>query len=419
MKDFKLKNYGLIGKSLNHSMSEYIHSVLWNYDYKLQNLSSSEFENFFKKKDFKGLNVTIPYKIEVIKYLDSLSDLAKQIGSVNTIVNKNNMLIGYNTDYFGFDYMVKKADISYENKNILILGSGGASKMVFKYLEDVGAKNIVVISRTGDNNYKSIYNFKNYDGIINTTPVGMYPNNLDRIIDLSKFENLESVVDLIYNPLMTGLILDAKKIKIKYATGLDMLVAQAFYSSEIFFERELNKNIIDSTVNILRNKMRNIVFVGMPGAGKTTIANLISKEINYDFIDIDEEIVKFEKISVADIFKIKGESYFRKLESKILEKYTKEGGRVISTGGGSILKKENRDMIMQNGFVICLNRKINKLEKSERPLSKDISSLEKIYKERKDIYRDISNIEIEVDDDVRVTLKRVKKELLKNEIISN
>lgn len=419
MRDFKLKNYGLIGESLGHSMSEYIHKELWGYDYKLQNLSLEELDNFLKLKDFKGLNVTIPYKLEVIKYLDEVSDLARSIGSINTIKNKNGKLIGYNTDYLGFDYMVKKANIDYKNKNILILGSGGASKMAKKYCENMQAKDIKIISRKGIDNYENIDKYKSYDAIINTTPVGMYPDNLSCKIDINVFDNLDSVVDLIYNPLLSKLLLDAKSKNINIASGLDMLVAQAFYSAEIFFDKKLDRKIIGETVKLVERKMRNIIFVGMPGSGKTRMARLLAKELNMKLVDIDAEIKKREDMSIEDIFKNKGEEYFRNIESEVLYEFSKEQAQVIATGGGSILRKRNRDCIMQNSYVIFLNRNLDRLARKGRPLSKDKEALRKLYEQRISYYKEVSNVEIDVEENIEKTFIKIKKELIKDEIISN
>lgn len=233
VKDENFK-FGLIGESLSHSKSKEIHELFGRYTYNLKNLKESEVEDFFKKKNFRGINVTIPYKELSIKYLDQVDPAAKEIGAVNTIINKNGILKGFNTDYLGFDYSLKYFDIDLKDKNILILGSGGASKMVQKLAAGKGAKSVVVISRSGDNNYENIEKFSDFNVIINTSPVGMYPNNMDCKVDIKIFKNLESVIDLIYNPLKTKLILDGKKLGIKTMNGLLMLVAQAFLRQNFF-----------------------------------------------------------------------------------------------------------------------------------------------------------------------------------------
>ncbi len=419
MKEFDLKNYGLIGKFLGHSMSKYIHGDLWGYDYKLQNLNESEFDYFLKEKNFKGLNVTIPYKEKVIKYLDKLNDLAEDIGAVNTIKNNNGKLEGYNTDYYGFDYMLKEANISYDDKKVLILGSGGASKMVQKYCKDKDAKEIIVISRTGENNYENLDKFKDFDAIVNASPVGMYPKNLESKIDIDLFTKLDSVVDLIYNPLKTKLLLDAESKNIKIASGLDMLVSQAFYSAEIFFDKKLDQAIIEKTCKLLEREIMNITFVGMPGSGKTRMASLLAKDLGKKLIDIDREIEKKEKLNIEDIFKYKGEKYFRKIESQVLLDFSKEKGQIISTGGGSILSEINRHAIRQNSFVMFLNRPVEKLSRRKRPLSKDLESLKNMYEKRISYYKEVSDIEIDVEESISKTYEKIKRELIKHEIISD
>lgn len=419
MKEFDLKNYGLIGKFLGHSMSKYIHGDLWGYDYKLQNLNESELDYFLKEKNFKGLNVTIPYKEKVIKYLDKLNDLAEDIGAVNTIKNNNGKLEGYNTDYYGFDYMLKEANISYDDKKVLILGSGGASKMVQKYCKDKDAKEIIVISRTGENNYENLDKFKDFDAIVNASPVGMYPKNLESKIDIDLFTKLDSVVDLIYNPLKTKLLLDAESKNIKIASGLDMLVSQAFYSAEIFFDKKLDQAIIEKTCKLLEREIMNITFVGMPGSGKTRMASLLAKDLGKKLIDIDREIEKKEKLNIEDIFKYKGEKYFRKIESQVLLDFSKEKGQIISTGGGSILSEINRHAIRQNSFVMFLNRPVEKLSRRKRPLSKDLESLKNMYEKRISYYKEVSDIEIDVEESISKTYEKIKRELIKHEIISD
>ena len=244
VKDENFK-FGLIGESLSHSKSKEIHEFFGKYAYNLKNLKESEVEDFFKKKNFRGINVTIPYKELSIQYLDQVDPAAKEIGAVNTIVNKNGILKGFNTDYLGFDYSLKYFDIDLKDKKILILGSGGASKMVQKLAADKGAKSVVVISRSGENNYDNLDKFKDFDIIINASPVGMFPNNMDCKVDLSKFKKLEAVIDLIYNPLNTKLILDGKKLGIKTMNGLLMLVAQAFFAAELFLDEKLDESLIE------------------------------------------------------------------------------------------------------------------------------------------------------------------------------
>ena len=419
----KIKNenfkYGLIGKSLSHSKSKEIHELLSRYEYNLRNIDENELSSFFKDKNFKGINVTIPYKETSMKYLDEIDDLAKEIGAVNTIVNRNGRLIGYNTDYLGFNYSINKFGINLKNKKVLILGSGGASKMLQKFLLDKGVKDFVVISRSGENNYNNIKKFYDYNVIINATPIGMYPNNMESKINLEKFNKLEAVIDLIYNPLNTKLIIDAKKLNLKTMPGLLMLVAQAFYAAEFFLDEKLDECLIDKIYNKLKFDMTNIVFIGMPSSGKTTMAKALAEKLNRKFFDTDQLIEECENKNIPEIFEKKGEEYFRDLESKVLAKISKETSLVITTGGGTVLRKENRDLILQNSLVIYLDRDLKKLKTEGRPLSKNIDDLKKIYCERHKIYEDLSNIRIKVIEDKYKNLDLIFKEVENYENFSN
>ena len=415
-KNFK---YGLIGESLSHSKSAEIHSMFGRYNYHLKNIERDKLEEFFTKRNFNGINVTIPYKKESIKYLDDLHPLAQKIGAVNTIVNKNGKLIGYNTDYLGFDYSLKFFDINLKDKKVLILGSGGASKMVEEYCKDNLAKNIVIISRNGENNYHNLENYKDFNVIINATPVGMYPHNLESKVDISIFDDLDFVIDLIYNPLNTKLILDAKKNNIKTMPGLLMLVAQAFYACELFVDEKLDESLISKVYKKIKRDMLNIVFIGMPASGKTTMAKLLADKLNREFWDTDVLIEEKENSSIPTIFKTKGETYFRSLETKVLEEVSKKTGVVIATGGGTILKKVNRNLILQNSFVIYLDREIENLETVNRPLSKNLDSLKEIYSNRSEIYNQLSNLKTKVIENKTKTLELILEGLKKDENFSN
>ena len=382
--------FGLIGESLSHSKSKEIHELFGKYTYNLKNLKASQVEDFFEKKNFRGINVTIPYKEVSIKYLDQIDPAAKEIGAVNTIVNKNGILKGYNTDYLGFDYSLKYFDIDIKDKKILILGSGGASKMLQKLSENKGAKKLVVISRSGENNY----------------------DNLD------KFKKLEAVIDLIYNPLNTKLILDGKKLGIKTMNGLLMLVAQAFFAAELFLDEKLNKSLIEKIYFKIKKDMENIVFVGMPSCGKTTMAKLLSEKLNRVYFDTDK-LIEEKEGNIPEIFDKKGERYFRDLETKVLEEVSKKTGVIIASGGGTPLKEINRELLLQNSLIIYLDRDIKNLETEGRPLSKNLEALEKMYKDRNKIYEDISNIKIKVLEDKEKTLQKILEEIKNYENSSN
>lgn len=418
----KVKNenfkYGLIGENLSHSKSKEIHELFGKYNYNLKDLKKSDVESFFENKNFIGINVTIPYKEISMKYLYYVDDLAREIGAVNTIVNRAGKLIGYNTDYFGFDYSLNHFDINIKDKKVLILGSGGASKMIQKLARDKGAKSVIVISRNGENNYETLDKFKDYNILINATPVGMYPNNMECKVDLDKFQDLESVIDLIYNPLNTKLILDAKRLGLKTMSGLLMLVVQAFFAAELFLDEKLDKCLIKKVYLKLKRDMQNIVFVGMPSAGKTTMAMLLSEKLNREFFDTDKLIEEREG-KIPEIFKNKGEKYFREVETKILNEVSKKTGVVIATGGGTPLKEINRDLILQNSLVIYLDRDLKNLETEGRPLSKNLDNLKKMYEIRHKIYEDISHIKIKVIEDKEKNLEKILEEIKNYENFSN
>ncbi|WP_277251020.1 shikimate kinase [Peptoniphilus vaginalis] len=403
--------YGLIGESLSHSKSKEIHELLGYYPYNLRDIKTNELVEFFKLRKFKGINVTIPYKEVSMSYLDEIDELAKEIGAVNTIVNRDGRLIGYNTDYLGFDYSLKFYGIDLKDKKVLILGSGGASKMLQRLVMDKGAKEFVVISRSTENNYETIEKFADFEVIINATPLGMYPNNMESKVDLAKYNKLDFVIDLIYNPLKTKLILDAEKLNIKTMSGLMMLVAQAFFACQLFLNKKLDESIIIKIYKKLKFNMENILLIGMPSCGKTSMGKMFAEKLKRDYYDTDKLIEEEEGKTIPEIFEEKDEDYFRNLESKILKDLSKRNGLVIATGGGTPLREENRYYIQQNSLVIYLNRNLENLETSGRPLSKNLDNLKKLYKERKEIYEDIAHIKVDVIEDKIKNLDLILKEV--------
>ena len=380
--------YGLIGEKLSHSFSKTLHEKYLNTNYELISLTKEELKEFLLKKEFKGINVTIPYKKEVIQYLDYVDPLVKKIGACNTIINENGKLKGYNTDYFGFSFLLDENDVDVENKNIAILGSGGTFETVSNVLKDLGARNIYCISREKKENtytYDELYNLI-VDILVNTTPVGMYPNNYECLIDLDKL-NVETVIDVVFNPLRTKLILEAKKRKIKAIGGLGMLVAQGVKSSELFLNKEYSEEETRSHYFDLNVDKFNIVLIGMPMSGKTTLGKLLSSAFNKEFIDIDKEIVEREKRSINEIFEVDGEEYFRKVEVDLYKEYSKKNGLIISTGGGIVKNLESISRLKENGVVIFVDRNLDKmLFNSKRPLSKSKEDIENLYKERYKLY---------------------------------
>ena len=392
--------YGLIGEKLKHSFSKEIHERIGKYEYELAELSKDEFNTFMLNKNFKAINVTIPYKQEVIKYLDYISDEAKKINAVNTIVNKNGKLYGYNTDYLGFKEMLNHFNIDVTDKNVMILGTGGTANTVSQLVKDLNAKSITFVSRNAKENVITYENVKDYskeiDVLINTTPVEMYPNNERQILNsLEGFNNLKGVVDVIYNPLRTNLTLKAKEASVASCNGLFMLIAQAFYAIEIFLDVKLSKQIIVSLYEEILRKKENIVLIGMPGCGKTTVGRKLANSTNLRFVDVDEEIIKVINMPIKDYFEKYGEETFRDIESQVIKEVSKSTNCVISTGGGSILRKENINALKQNGTIYFLDRDINKLvTTSSRPLSSNYDDLKKRYDERYHIYRSASDVRI-------------------------
>ena len=396
--------YGLIGESLSHSFSKYLHEKYLNTNYELVSLSKEELKDFFKRKDFKGINVTIPYKKEVIQYLDEVDYYVKRCGSCNTIINEKGKLKGYNTDYYGFKFLLLERNVVINYKNVAILGSGGTFDTIKEVIKDLKAKNIYCISRTKKENtytYEELYNLE-VDVLINTTPVGMYPNNNEVIVDINKFNKLEAVIDVIFNPLRSNLVLEGMKKKIPSYGGLDMLIAQGVKASELFLNKKYTLEQIRSNFfDILVDKF-NIVLIGMPMSGKTTIGKMLANAFNKDFIDIDKEIVTRENRSINEIFEVRGEAYFRELEAKLCEEYSKKNNLIISCGGGVIKNLESIRKLKQNGMIVFIDRKIEKMIfNQKRPLSRTKEEVEQLFLERYDLYLNNS--------DARVTNNGSKK----------
>ncbi len=408
--------YGLLGEKLTHSLSPQIHKYLCGYDYSLFEMPEDEIECFLKESDFSAINVTIPYKKTVMPFLDRIDEFAKKIGSVNTIKRENDgTLSGYNTDYFGFSYLLARSNICVKGKKCIILGSGGSAVTVNAVLSDFGARSIFVISRSGEDNYDNISKHFDAEVIINTTPVGMYPKNIETPINLHKFTKCEAVVDIIYNPLKTKLLLDAEKMKIKYSNGLSMLVAQAKLAAEIFTETKIDDTEIERVLSQMERDALNIVLVGMPGCGKTTIAIELSKMLNRKIIDIDDLIVEKAEKTIPEIFKEDGEEVFRKIESECAFIAGQKLSQIIATGGGIIKRKENFDYLRQNAFVVFLERDLEKLSTEGRPLSKNIETLKNMYNERYSLYDEIKDVAVKIDKTPSEISKKII-ELFYNEV---
>lgn len=412
--------YGCIGKKLSHSFSKEIHAKLFDYKYDLVELTEDELKVFMTDKNFKAINVTIPYKKDVIPYLYYVDDMAFKIGAVNTIVNKNGKLYGYNTDFLGMTALILKNGIEIADKKILILGGGGTSLTAVAVAENLSAKEILKVSRTkkdGFITYDEVYkDHLDADVIINTTPVGMYPNIDASPIDLKRFCNLSGVVDAVYNPLSTSLVSEALKLGIKAVGGLYMLVAQAVYAAEKFTDTKIASAKIDSVYKEILLSKKNIVLIGMPSSGKSTIGKQLASILGMNFIDTDELIVKNSGRTIPEIIEKDGENYFRSLESDaVLEAAAKENS-VIATGGGAILNEKNVELLKLNGRIYFLDRPLDKLlVTSDRPLSNDISKLKKRYDERYDIYCRSADKQIKCVDDIKENISAVKDDFLKCE----
>ena len=403
--------YGLIGEKLGHSFSKQIHESLNDYKYELVELLKEEFDDFMIRKDFTAINVTIPYKEKVIPYLDYIDSTAEEIHAVNTIVNKNGKLYGYNTDYLGLKDLIIKNNIDVLNKKALILGTGGTSKTATAVLKNLGIKEIIYASRDKKENtitYNDIYKHNDIQIIINTTPVGMYPNINKSLIDLDQLNNVEAVIDVIYNPLKTKLIIDAEERNIKTATGLYMLVSQAVYASSIFLNKKIDKFIQDKIYNNILKEKRNIVLIGMPSCGKTSIAMELKRILSKDFIDTDFEIEKRINKKIKDYLTEDNEEEFRDIESSVVEDISVLNNKVISTGGGIIKRKKNIELLKANGLIIFIDRDIDKLHTTTtRPLSSTKEKLVKLYNERYQTYISYADIVIKNDDEFIHTINKI------------
>lgn len=403
-------NCGLLGKTLGHSYSPQIHKYLGDYTYSLFEKQPEELESFLRSGSFTGLNVTIPYKKEVIPYCDALTEYAEKLGAVNTIVRKpDGTLIGHNTDYYGFQSMVLRMGLSLTGKKVLVLGSGGASATAVYVLQELGAET-VVISRTGVNNYDNLHLHADAAVIVNATPVGMYPNAGVSPIDLDMFPQLEAVFDIIYNPAKTRLLLDAEERNIPCQNGLFMLVAQAKEAAEWFTGKQINNEVLAPIYNTMQCQMQNIVLIGMPGCGKSTVGQQLAQQLDRPFIDADAEIVGIAKKSIPEIFAQDGEAGFRHLETRILASLGQRSGLVIATGGGCVTQENNYPLLHQNGTIIWIKRDISALPTDGRPLSQS-GDLERMYKLREPLYASFADFTVSNDNAVEDTVNGILRGL--------
>ena len=403
---------GLLGRKLGHSYSPQIHGQLASYNYSLFEKEPEELEGFLKNGNFVGLNVTIPYKKDVIPFLDQLSPVARRLGAVNTIVRRGDgSLVGHNTDYFGFRYLVQQSGLDVSGKKVLVLGSGGASNTAVAALQELGAR-VVIISRSGENNYGNLHLHANASVIVNTTPVGMYPNTGVSPIDLGCFPQLEGVLDVVYNPARTQILLDAENRGLVAMNGLWMLVAQAKESAEWFSGETIPDSRIVQIHAALRAQMENIILVGMPGCGKTTIGRLLARETGKQFVDADEALEARVGRKITDIIPTDGEAAFRCLETETLAELGKQSGFVIATGGGCVTQERNYPLLHQNGTILWLTRALDKLPTEGRPLSQT-GKLQQMLATRQPLYRRFADAVIENDGTVEETLAQIRAALEK------
>lgn len=382
--------YGLLGAKLGHSYSKSIHHLLADYQYELYAVNAGEFRELMEKRAFRGLNVTIPYKRDVLPYLDEVSPEVSEVGSANTLVlGADGKLKGYNTDLMGFLSMADRAGIALSGKKVVILGSGGTSLTAQAAARRRGAREIVVVSRSGEVNYERLYReHADAEVIVNTTPVGMYPNNGESPIDLSEFERCEGVLDVIYNPFHTALLQQAEKRGLPSSNGLWMLVAQAKYAAERFTGTMIPDEKISEVYARMRAEISNVILIGMPGSGKSSVGRALAERMNRGFVDMDEVIVQLAGKSIPEIFAQDGEEVFRRLETRAAFQVGREKGLVIATGGGAVTREETMTAVSQNGEVLFIERPLESLETCGRPLSAGgPDALIRMYEKRLPLYR--------------------------------
>lgn len=407
---------GLLGRKLGHSYSPQIHRQLGNYAYALFEKEPQELEEFLKSGDFTGLNVTIPYKKDVIPFLDELSPVAKRLGAVNTIVRREDgSLIGHNTDYFGFRYLIEQSGLEVTGKKVLVLGSGGASNTAVAVLQELGA-NVVIISRSGENHYGNLTLHSDAAVIVNTTPVGMYPNTGVSPLDLGVFPRLEGVLDVVYNPAKPKILLDAEARGLVAMNGLGMLVAQAKQSAEWFTGCPIDDSKITEIHDSLRRQMENLILIGMPGCGKTAIGMLLAQRTGKKFVDADEALEQRVGRPITEIIPTEGESAFRQMETDTLAQLGKQSGLVIATGGGCVTQERNHPLLHQNGTILWLTRSIDKLPTNGRPLSQ-AGKLSEMFEKRRALYERFADISVSNDGPVEETLAQIMAALEKKETV--
>lgn len=409
------KLYGLLGEHLGHSFSPAIHKALGNPDYALFEKEESELEAFLKDSAIGGLNVTIPYKQKVLPFVDELSPAVQAIGATNTLFYKGDVLYAENTDVLGFLYLVRSAGITIKDKKVLLFGNGGAAQAVKEALRRLEAGTLLVFDQVpaeGVLPYEELPNHYDADVVVNTTPVGMYPGNLKSITDLKPFTNLSGVLDIVYNPLRTGLLLQAEELGIPHGNGLSMLVAQAVRSHEFFFDTKVEDSVIEKIIRDLTRDATNIVLIGMPGSGKSSVAKLLAEKTGREVIELDGAIEEAAGKPIPQIFAEDGEEVFRDIESQCIAKAGALSGKILSLGGGAVTKERNYLPLHQNGRIYCLKRDLSQLAMDGRPLSKDLETLKAMEAVRAPLYERFQDVTVENNGTLEEAAERILKDFL-------
>lgn len=407
--------YGLIGRKLGHSYSPWIHRQLGCRGYKLYELEPEELEGFLRRPDLGAVNVTIPYKRDVFRYMDVIDPAAGAIGAINTVVNRGGRLYGYNTDKYGLEYAVSRAGLDFRGKKVVILGSGGTSHTATAAALALGADKIVIISRSGEDNYGNLERNADAGILINTTPVGMYPNCPASIVDLAAFPNLTGVMDVVFNPLRTELLMQAERLGIPHAGGLAMLAAQAKLAEEHFFGRPIDEAKIEIITKKLAKDAENIVLIGMPGCGKSTVGKFIAQLSGRKIVDVDRYIFAHTGRHPADIITSRGEAEFRRVETQALREICARGGQIVTTGGGCVTVPENYGILHQSGRIYRVDRPLEELSTHGRPLSAGgLEGLRAMYKTRDPLYAGFADVTVKNDGTLDECARKIWSDFCEN-----
>ena len=402
--------YGLLGEKLGHSFSPQLHRALAGYDYRLLPTPPEAVEELLRRREFKGLNVTIPYKQTVIPLCDEIDPRAAAIGAVNTVVNRGGRLTGYNTDMDGLIYLARRAGVDMAGKKVVILGSGGTSRTARAAAEALGAAHVAVVSRRGEDNYENLSRHADAGVLINTTPVGMYPNCGVCPVPLDSFPRLEGVLDVVYNPLRTALLLEAEARGIPSSCGLPMLAAQARRAAELFTGGSIPDSRLEEVLTDLTGQMENVVLIGMPGCGKSTLGRRLARRLGREFLDLDRLVEERAGKTIPAIFAGEGEDAFRALESQIVREAGTRTGCVLSTGGGVVTRRENFAPLRQNGVIVHVTRPLSLLSKAGRPVSQSME-LGELWERRAPLYAAFADVTVDNSGPLEETLDNIEKEL--------